>query len=81
MSELRASIRDASWLRSPSIYGRVVYHVHAGDELENMGAHAACNSLWWLPPLKSFVSVRASAVPLELRCQRPGCRKLWPVLT
>jgi len=62
-----ASWRDASWFNSPGVARR--YHVL----LDGM---AACNTRSML--LSDEATRLAEGVEQRLRCQRPGCKGLWP---
>jgi hypothetical protein len=62
-----AAWRDASWHNSPGVARR--YHVL-------VDGMAACNSRSML--LNDDNARPAEEIQAGLRCQRPGCRRLWP---
>jgi hypothetical protein len=66
-----AALRDASWYDCP---GRVCrYHIDAGRGM------SACDPR--MMPLITRELQPASWVPVELRCQRNGCKQRWPAAT
>jgi len=75
MSTLMAASRDASWYDCPDTTTVKVMHVARVYELDDTVWSARCNRR---TPLDETVSRPAEEVPAGLRCQRRGCRELWP---
>jgi hypothetical protein len=73
----RAALRDASWYRNPSTDKPVRYHIVREDVHKGEGAcgiavlHATSRTVL-------DETLDAADVPLNLRCQRPGCKQRWP---
>lgn len=61
-----AAMRDASWWRCPGRAAR--YHI-LGSQIET----AYCGT-----PALFCEAIPGDEVPLDLRCQRNGCRQGWP---
>lgn len=76
---MRAATRDASWYRSPSIYGKdLVYHVERPFAPRGVsGCGIPIVSTEGYAPVRD-VTVAAESVRPEHRCGRPGCRARWP---
>lgn len=67
---LLAAQRDATWHTRPSTTGAKRWHVVSTD-----GVTPACGAQMVLQDDKA---VQAEEVAISSRCQRPGCRQLWP---
>ncbi len=65
-----AAQSDATWHRRPSTTGSKRWHV-VSDE----GATPACGAPMMLQDDRA---IDAAEVPQSSRCQRPGCKQLWP---
>lgn len=71
----RASTRDASFYRRPDVRSVKVYHVIAAPGM------SACGRLLYDHPESHDAAadgIEATEAPMNLRCQRPGCKTLWP---
>jgi hypothetical protein len=82
---LRASSRDASAVAMPDCYSPKKIHVAVRVKVlssvgtwdgETLCAEAACDPERM--PLDMNMSFEADEVPLNRRCRRPGCVRLWP---
>ncbi|MFA7333499.1 MAG: hypothetical protein WC130_04305 [Kiritimatiellia bacterium] len=63
-----AARRDASWFACPGVSYK--YHVSTGRNM------AACNPR--MMPLDKYSLTHVDGVAVELRCQRNGCKQVWP---
>ena len=69
---LLAAQRDATWHSRPSTTGAKRWHVVSAD-----GVTPACRAQM---VLQDDMAIEASEVMESRRCQRPGCKQLWPVV-
>ena len=67
---LMAAQRDATWYSHPSTTGGKRWHVVSAD-----GVSPACGAQM---VLQDDMGIQAEEVPNNSRCQRPGCKQLWP---
>ncbi len=67
---LMAAQRDAMWHSNPSTSGGKRWHVVSAD-----GVTPACGAQMML---QDDMAIQASEVMQSSRCQRPGCKQLWP---
>lgn len=65
-----AAQRDATWHRSPSTSGSKRWHIVSAD-----GVSPACGAPMML---QDDMAIDAAEVTQFSRCQRPGCKQLWP---
>jgi len=75
MSEVLAGIRDAQWVGWPTRAG-VKIHVAIADPENSKFLIGACSKMVWIND--KFDLYHAKFVRPEDRCQRSGCKKLWP---
>ena len=69
---LMASQRDASWYGNPSTNGVKRWHIVSSD-----GRTPGCGASMLLI---AEMAINAADVATSSRCQRPGCKQLWPQL-
>lgn len=65
-----AAQRDATWHSRPSRSGAKRWHVVSVD-----GVSPACGAQM---VLQEDAAIKAEDVAQSGRCQRPGCKQLWP---
>lgn len=65
-----AAQRDATWHAHPSRAGVKRWHVLSVD-----GVSPACGAQL---VLQNDAAIQAEEVAQRSRCQRPGCKQLWP---